>query len=335
MITSAIYFCVKLGLLQLYPAYICYKAIKVNNQQEFGSLLTFWIVSITYLSIEYFSDIFLFWIPFYTECKLVIVLWLILPQTQGTSVFYTRYLDPFLHAHEEHIDNALLEIQAKLKETIVLYGKQLIESVKRLITDAVFKSHEGEQETTHSLSAEQTSKPVEPRETAIDNGTGGYIINPYNLFSTLITTAANRYQQQYNNKQDTPSSSSSLPSLPSSSSATTATATASSSSTPQTAPLVKIEAPTPIVSSGTTVTSATTAAEDSKLDRTDSHDSLQSYVNIKDGSSANTTPDLQNTKPATTESSAATWGGYLSSWVKKPSSSSSIPTVITEDKKHN
>lgn len=245
-------------------------------------------------------------------------------------MFYTKYLDPFLHAHEEHIDNALLEVQAKLKETIVLYGKQLIESVKRLITDAVFKGHENEQqETTHSLSAEQTSKPVEPKDTAIDNGTGGYIINPYNLFSTLITSAANRYQQQYNNKQDTPSSSSSLPA-----SATTA----SSSSTSQTAPPVNIEAPTPIASSGATVTSATTAAaDDNKLDRTDSHDSLQSYVNIKDGSSANTTPDLQNTKPAaaTTEAPAATWGGYLSSWVKKPSSSSSIPSVSTEDKKHN
>lgn len=277
-------------------------------------------------------------IPFYTEFKLVIVLWLILPQTQviahtqiasvrsltsrqGTSVFYTRYLDPFLHSHEEHIDNALLEIQAKLKETIVLYGKQLIESVKRLITDAVFKGHENEQETTHSLSAEQTSKPVEPRETAIDNGTGGYIINPYNLFSTLITTAASRYQQQYNNKQDTPSSSSS-------SSATT-------TFTSQTAPAVKIEAPTSIASSGTTITSATTAAEDNKLDRTDSHDSLQSYVNIKEGNSPNTTPELSNPKPATSEASAATWGGYLASWVKKPSSSSSIPTVVSEDKKQN
>lgn len=240
-------------------------------------------------------------------------------------MFYTRYLDPFLHSHEEHIDNALLEIQAKLKETIVLYGKQLIESVKRLITDAVFKGHENEQKTTHSLSAEQTSKPVEPRETAIDNGTGGYIINPYNLFSTLITTAASRYQQQYNNKQDTPSSSSSSPS---SSSATT-------TSTSQTAPAVKIEAPTPIASSGTTITSATTAAEDNKLDRTDSHDSLQSYVNIKEGNSANTTPEFSNPKPTTSEASAATWGGYLASWVKKPSSSSSIPTVVSEDKKQN
>ncbi|KAI7897135.1 TB2/DP1, HVA22 family-domain-containing protein [Mucor mucedo] len=82
MLTLGIYFCVKLGLLQLYPAYISYKAIKRNNQQEFASLLTFWIVSISFLAVEYFSDIFLFWFPFYTEIKLIIVLWLILPQTQ-------------------------------------------------------------------------------------------------------------------------------------------------------------------------------------------------------------------------------------------------------------
>ncbi|KAI7904196.1 TB2/DP1, HVA22 family-domain-containing protein [Cokeromyces recurvatus] len=140
MITSAIYFFVKLGLLQLYPAYICYKAIKINNQEEFGSLLTFWIVSITFLSIEYFTDLFLFWLPFYTEIKLIILLWLILPQTQGTSVIYTNYLDPFLHAHEEYIDTILVEIQTKLKETIILYGKQLFKRIKQLIIDKILNN---------------------------------------------------------------------------------------------------------------------------------------------------------------------------------------------------
>jgi hypothetical protein len=101
MLTKGLYFCVKLALLQLYPAYICYKAIKADNQTEYASLLKFWVVSISYLSVEYFSDIFLFWfvniyllviqfinrintlrIPFYTEVKLIIALWLILPQTK-------------------------------------------------------------------------------------------------------------------------------------------------------------------------------------------------------------------------------------------------------------
>ncbi|KAI8886171.1 hypothetical protein K501DRAFT_178335 [Backusella circina FSU 941] len=139
MLTKGLYFCVKLALLQLYPAYICYKAIKADNQTEYASLLKFWVVSISYLSVEYFSDIFLFWIPFYVEIKLIIALWLILPQTKGASVFYTGYLDPFLNAHEKQIDSTLLEIQAKLKESVVFYGKQAIDSLKKLVSDSVFK----------------------------------------------------------------------------------------------------------------------------------------------------------------------------------------------------
>lgn len=61
MITFCIYFCVKLGLLQLYPTYVTYKAIKVNEEKELHDLLIFWVVSITYLSLEYFADVFLFW----------------------------------------------------------------------------------------------------------------------------------------------------------------------------------------------------------------------------------------------------------------------------------
>ncbi|KAI8373725.1 TB2/DP1, HVA22 family-domain-containing protein [Blakeslea trispora] len=182
MFSAAIYFCVKLILLQLYPAYICFKALKTNNQQEFRSLLTFWIVSITYLSIEFFSDLFLFWLPFYTEIKLLLVVWLILPQTQGSSVFYANYLEPFLNTHETYIDHALLEVQAKLKETIVLYGKQAISQFKRWVMGILFKNQESVDSASQMTHAKS---PVEDRA-------GNNIIHPYDLFSTLI---ANRFQQ--------------------------------------------------------------------------------------------------------------------------------------------
>ncbi|GAA5810052.1 hypothetical protein MFLAVUS_003470 [Mucor flavus] len=238
MLTSSIYFCVKLGLLQLYPAYITFKALKQENQKEFSSLLTFWIVSISYLSIEYFSDIFLFWFPFYTEIKLTFVLWLILPQTQGASVFYTQYLEPLLQANEHTIDNKLLEIQAKLKETVVLYGKRLIESVKQMISDTVFK---GQEATDEQVTNELPIAPVQE--------TGG-IINPFSLFSTFISVK---------------------------------------------------NIPAPIETATPPTTATTTTAVVEKLDRTDSHDSLQSYVNIK---STETSPQ-------------PTWGNYLSSFVWK------------------
>jgi hypothetical protein len=44
-----------------------------------------------------------------------------------------------LNAHEKQIDKTLLEIQAKLKESVVFYGKQAIDSLKKLVSDNVFK----------------------------------------------------------------------------------------------------------------------------------------------------------------------------------------------------
>ncbi|KAG2230672.1 hypothetical protein INT48_008013 [Thamnidium elegans] len=158
--------------------------------------------------------------------------------------------------NEHTIDNKLLEIQAKLKETVVFYGKRLIESVKQMISDTVFK---GQEATDEQVTNELPIAPVQE--------TGG-IINPFSLFSTFISVK-------------------NVPSPP------------------------PIE--TAASSSLTTTTTTTTTAVVEKLDRTDSHDSLQSYVNIK---STETSPQ-------------PTWGNYLSSFVWKP------PTTTEQDKKQD
>ncbi|KAI9010882.1 TB2/DP1, HVA22 family-domain-containing protein, partial [Phycomyces nitens] len=121
-----IYFIVKLLFLQLYPAYICYKAIKINDPNQFGPLLTYWVVASGFLVAEYLTDIFLFWIPFYTDIKFVLLLWLILPQTKGTLVVYRDWLDPFLSYHEEYIDKTLIDIQTKARQTISVYLQTLL-----------------------------------------------------------------------------------------------------------------------------------------------------------------------------------------------------------------
>lgn len=129
------------------------------------------------------------------------------------------------------------------------------------------------------------------------DGTGGYIINPYSLFSTLITTTTNRLQQAQHEKSAVPKQEH-VPAL-------------SYISTP--------------VTSSTTSTAVPTNTNNEKLDRSDSHDSLQSYVNVKENTSASTTPDLPR-QPA------IGWGEYLSSWMKKPSSPTSVPTIADQKK---
>ncbi|CAO3702299.1 unnamed protein product [Rhizopus stolonifer] len=118
-----IYFIIKFVFLQFYPCFITFKAIKQGQDRDHISLLTFWVVSVLFLSIEYFTDIFLFWIPFYTEIKLIFLIWLILPQTQGSVVFYSRYIEPFFNQHESTIEKTLISIQEKLKTMIFSWLK--------------------------------------------------------------------------------------------------------------------------------------------------------------------------------------------------------------------
>jgi receptor expression-enhancing protein 5/6 len=51
--------------------------------------------------LEYFSDLILYWIPFYYLFKSAFILWLALPHTKGAEVVYGKVLKPFLLETEQ------------------------------------------------------------------------------------------------------------------------------------------------------------------------------------------------------------------------------------------
>ena len=61
MLTAGIYFVIRLALLQIYPAYTCFKAIKLNDHGQFLPLLIYWVSSTVFLVAEYFADLVVFW----------------------------------------------------------------------------------------------------------------------------------------------------------------------------------------------------------------------------------------------------------------------------------
>lgn len=61
MVFRLIYFIVRLHYLQFHPCYATYKAIKSNQEQQFRSLLIFWVSCLSFLAIESFTDLFLSW----------------------------------------------------------------------------------------------------------------------------------------------------------------------------------------------------------------------------------------------------------------------------------
>lgn len=63
----------------------------------------YWIVFAFFTSCETFTDVMLSWLPFYYEMKVVVVLWVLSPATEGSSVLYRNFVHPLLGRHEKVI----------------------------------------------------------------------------------------------------------------------------------------------------------------------------------------------------------------------------------------
>ncbi|KAI8139400.1 TB2/DP1, HVA22 family-domain-containing protein [Fennellomyces sp. T-0311] len=255
------YFILKLILLQIYPAYACFKAIKANDHTQFLPMLMYWVTATSFLVTEHFADLLLFWIPFYTEIKVLLVVWITLPQTKGAIVLYADLIEPFLKQHEARIDRAFIEIQGRMKHTIAVYGKQLLQIVNKL------------GRTLISDEAGAASVPEQPAQEPQQQPWEGW---GYAVYSSLITRGAQLSASLQASAQNRLSNQGQQP--------------------------------------------GPAAEEQPKLERSDSYDSLGSFVANR-RTSAPSSASSNTSDPSESKSQAAetsTWGSYLSGWWRAP-----------------
>lgn len=69
--------------------------------------LTYWVVYAYFAVIELFGDNLVFWLPFYYELKILILILLQLPQFKFASQIYISLIQPWFRAKEKDIDAAL------------------------------------------------------------------------------------------------------------------------------------------------------------------------------------------------------------------------------------
>ncbi len=86
----------------------------------------YWVVLACALLVESWTDWLLVWIPFYQLFRLVFLLYLVLPQTQGARVLYQTRLHPWLAEHEARIDEFIGSAHARLRSAGIHYLKQAI-----------------------------------------------------------------------------------------------------------------------------------------------------------------------------------------------------------------
>ncbi|KAL0578342.1 hypothetical protein V5O48_003656 [Marasmius crinis-equi] len=104
----------------LYPAYSSYKTLSQRpaSEAELERWLMYWSVLGALLSLELFAEWTISWIPFYYTVKTVFLLYLSLPQTQGSTFIYINYLSPLLHEHEDQIDRSMTKVRGIVWEFV-------------------------------------------------------------------------------------------------------------------------------------------------------------------------------------------------------------------------
>ncbi|KAK3579910.1 hypothetical protein CHS0354_012451 [Potamilus streckersoni] len=92
----------------LYPAYSSVKAVETSRKDDDTQWLIYWVVFAFFSLLEIFTDIFLFWIPFYWLLKCLFLIWCMASTSwNGSLLIYNRLILPLVLRNEKKIDEAI------------------------------------------------------------------------------------------------------------------------------------------------------------------------------------------------------------------------------------
>lgn len=98
----------------VYPAYFSIKAIESTDKEDDTKWLTYWVVYGIFSVAEFFSDIFLYWFPFYYVGKCLFLLWCMAPVVwNGSQLIYNRIVRPLFLKHQTRVDSVVNDLSSK------------------------------------------------------------------------------------------------------------------------------------------------------------------------------------------------------------------------------
>ncbi|KAL8283609.1 hypothetical protein RQP46_005404 [Phenoliferia psychrophenolica] len=121
------------GAGSIVPLYQSYKAIKSGDATRMETWLMFWTVMGCIMAMESTVEWLFSWFPLYFEFKTVVILWLTLPQIQGSTYIYVAHVSPFLAAHEDEIDAAVSNAKSSAKAYGVGWLNAAVQRVRRAV----------------------------------------------------------------------------------------------------------------------------------------------------------------------------------------------------------
>jgi len=135
---------IRLGLGIFYPTYASFKALKTKTVTNQYKWMMYWIVFALLSSIEGITDVlFGFWLPFYTEFKILLQIWLILPispRSLGSGVLYQRFVHRYLVKREGEIDRSILQLKEQGYASVIQGSKNAMHYVMNAICNLMINA---------------------------------------------------------------------------------------------------------------------------------------------------------------------------------------------------
>ncbi|XP_072260942.1 receptor expression-enhancing protein 6 isoform X1 [Pyxicephalus adspersus] len=114
----------------VYPAYTSIKAIESADKKDDTQWLTYWVVYGVFSVVEFFSDIFLFWFPFYYLGKCAFLLWCMAPFSwNGSQIIYSRFILPFFLKHHQTVDSVVSDLGGQALNTAENVTRQVLQTL--------------------------------------------------------------------------------------------------------------------------------------------------------------------------------------------------------------
>mmetsp|Transcript_16796 Transcript_16796/g.46926 ORF Transcript_16796/g.46926 Transcript_16796/m.46926 type:complete len:177 (+) Transcript_16796:575-1105(+) len=89
----------------VYPAYLCFKALERRKPEQIREWCIYWLVLALWTATERVADYIIFWMPLYYEAKVLSVIFLWHPKTQGALYLYATMVQPWMASNQVAIDS--------------------------------------------------------------------------------------------------------------------------------------------------------------------------------------------------------------------------------------
>lgn len=127
-----------------YPVYKSYRILSnplcdCDTLQELYGLVKYFVVFSTYIVLEWFADVFLFWIPFYYEMKVGMIIWMTSPIYGGAIKIYDQFLEPLIRRKEPEIERLIVKFKSIGCCTCYQFSMRLVSRVLSNVLDAALR----------------------------------------------------------------------------------------------------------------------------------------------------------------------------------------------------